>query len=137
MSEKKLSIEELLHRIDELLDILNIISRDLVEVSKVLKTFKVQATVPRRVQAIEAVQVLFPEDLKEMLEFEEMEKYIVIRPRGYLGSENFSKIASIIRDAGGEYISAGKESHFRIFKDVGSERKTGSDNAVYQSELGL
>ena len=114
MSERKLNMEELLHRIDELLEILNIISRDLVEVSKVLKTFRVQATVPRRVQAIEAVQVLFPEDLKDMLEFEEMEKYIVIRPRGYLGSENFAKIASIVRELGGEYVSAGRDSHFKI-----------------------
>ena len=31
-------------------------------------------------------------------------------------AENFAKIASIVRGAGGEYISAGKESHFRIPK---------------------
>jgi len=59
-------------------------------------------------------RTLFPKDLEELLTFEETASYIVIKPRQYFGSENFSKIASIVREAGGEYISAGKESHFRI-----------------------
>lgn len=60
------------------------------------------------------VRILFPKDLEAMLTFEETGNYIVIKPRQYLGSENFSKIAAIVREANGEYISAGKESHFRI-----------------------
>jgi hypothetical protein len=31
-----------------------------------------------------------------------------------LGSENFAKIAAIVREAGGEYISMGEQSHFRL-----------------------
>ena len=115
MTERELSAEELLQRIDQLLDVLNLISRDLTEVSKALKSFGAPAGVPPgRMRAIEDVQVLFSDDLKEMLEFEETEEYVIIRPRRYLGSENFAKIASIIRDTGGEYVSAGRESHFRI-----------------------
>jgi len=63
---------------------------------------------------IEKVKVLFPKDLADMLSFILEGKNIIIKPRQFLGSENFAKIASIVRDADGEYVSAGKESHFRI-----------------------
>jgi hypothetical protein len=121
MSEKKVSMEELLQRIDQILNVLNMISKDLTDVSKALREMGVPsaaaAALPRRTEAIEDVRVLFPKDLEEMLEFEEKEEYIIIRPRRYLGSENFAKIASTIRGAGGEYVSAGKESHFRVPKE--------------------
>ena len=61
------------------------------------------------------IQDVFPKKLEEMLEFEETPEWILIRPRHYLGGDNFGKIAGIIRDQlKGEYISAGKDSHFRI-----------------------
>ncbi len=66
--------------------------------------------------SIDDIKTLFPKDLEEMLTFEDSQGYIIVKPRQYLGSDNFSKIASIIREAGGEYISAGKQSHFRIPK---------------------
>jgi len=119
MSEKKPSTEQLLQRINQLLDVLNMISKDLSEISKALKTVSVPAAPvapTERMRAIPDVQALFPKGLAEMLDFEEKEKFIVIRPRQFLGSENFAKIASIVREAGGEYISAGKESHFRLPK---------------------
>lgn len=116
MNERKLSVEELLRRIDELLNVLNVISRDLAEVSKSLREAGVAVAPAERMRTIEDVRVLFPEDLEGMLTFEEKEDYVVIKPRQYLGSENFAKIASIVRGAGGEYISAGKESHFRVPK---------------------
>jgi hypothetical protein len=56
----------------------------------------------------------FPEDLQSMLTFDVTPDYIKIAPRQFLGSESFAKIASIVRGIGGEYISAGKASHFRI-----------------------
>lgn len=120
MSERKSSMEELSRRIDELLNILSMISRDLAEVSKTLREITPPAPVsPARMQRIEEIRAAFPKDLEEMLTFEETEMYIVIRPRQYLGSENFAKIASIVRDVGGEYISAGKESHFRVPREMG------------------
>lgn len=57
---------------------------------------------------------LFPEDLRTLLSFEQKEGFCIIKPRQFLGSENFAKIADIVKQHGGEYISAGKESHFRI-----------------------
>ncbi|MFQ6095959.1 MAG: hypothetical protein ACE5NN_07425 [Candidatus Bathyarchaeia archaeon] len=66
---------------------------------------------------VEDVTKAFPRDLAGMLYFEDAGQSILIKPRHYLGSENFAKIAAILRDQlGGEYISAGKESHFRINK---------------------
>ena len=127
MPEKKLSIEELSQRIDQLLNVLNIISRDLAEISKSLKAVGAPAapavTPPAaaptgRMRTIEDVRVLFSSDLEEMLTFEETGNYIVIKPRRFLGSDNFAKIASIVRGVGGEYISAGKESHFKIPRET-------------------
>jgi hypothetical protein len=65
---------------------------------------------------VEDVRMMFPENLENLLNFEEREDHIVVKPRQFLGSENFAKIASIVRDMGGEYISAGKESHFKVPK---------------------
>ena len=119
MSERKLGIDELLERIDELLSILKMVSRDLTDISKELKAVGVPEPVPTptptaEMRTTDDVRVLFPKDLEEMLTFEESGEYVVVKPRQYLGSDNFAKIASIIREAGGEYVSAGKESHFRI-----------------------
>jgi len=123
MSEKKLKVEQLLQRIDELLTVLNMISRDLAETAKALKEVSGAPAAPvviseEKKRVIEDIKVLFPENLEGMLTFEEVKDFIVIKPRQFLGSENFAKIAAIVRDAGGEYISAGKESHFRIPREL-------------------
>jgi len=67
---------------------------------------------------LEHLKMMFPEDLENLLNFTEKEnekgKFIMVKPREFLGSENFAKIASVVRAAGGDYISAGKDSHFRV-----------------------
>jgi hypothetical protein len=60
--------------------------------------------------------MLFPEELDNMLAFEDKGDYVMIKPKQFLGSENFAKIASTVRGIGGEYISAGRDSHFRVYK---------------------
>jgi hypothetical protein len=123
MGEEKISNEELARKIDELLSVLKVISGDLTEVSKSLKA----ANKPAAPQAVPApptqkkrnmkdVKQAFSSELEGMLLFEEKEKLIIVRPRRFLGSDNFAKIASIIRNLGGEYISAGKKSHFEVPK---------------------
>ncbi len=132
MSDHKPSTEEVLGRLSEVLDVLSKISEDLEDIARSLKTvrpavvppattlpvLKVSGeTAPRSVgRGIEDVRMMFTKELEELLDFEEKEDYIRVKPRKYLGSDNFAKIASTIRGAGGEYISAGKESHFRIPK---------------------
>jgi len=64
---------------------------------------------------IEGVTDSFPEDLRGMLSFEDSKDSYLIRPRHYLGVDNFARIAAIVRDElKGRYISAGKDSHFEI-----------------------
>jgi hypothetical protein len=131
MSEEKERIEKLAEKVDELLVVLSNIAEDLRIVSASLKSIAVSqlaqptptptAPAPETPQAekpldIDDVKMMFPEDLEGLLNFEDKGEYIKITPRQYLGAENFAKIAQIVRGAGGDYISAGKESHFRIPK---------------------
>jgi hypothetical protein len=134
MTEEKEKIENLTRKVDELTVILNGIMEDLRQVSASLKSIAVaRFTQPSAVtaappsplpapqtggksKAVEDIKMMFPEDLENLLSFEEKEDYVVIKPRQFLGSENFSKIASTVRGIGGEYISAGKASHFRVPK---------------------
>jgi len=62
----------------------------------------------------EKVSELFPEDLRNLLSFEQKADTCVIKPKQFLGSENFAKIVDIVKQHGGDYVSAGKESHFKI-----------------------
>jgi hypothetical protein len=73
-----------------------------------------QKKIDENASPVDKVKILFPQELETMLTFTLTNDYVVIKPRQFLGSENFAKIASIVREASGEYISAGKESHFRI-----------------------
>lgn len=131
MSEEREKMDKLTKRIDELLIILNRVVEDLQHVSTSLKSLAVSRITqsstgappvtaapeaPGKEASIEDVKMMFPEDLEDMLSFEEKKDYIKIKPRQFLGSDNFAKIASIIRGIGGEYVSAGKESHFRVPK---------------------
>jgi len=147
MGESEKKIEDLLGRIDELIRILKFLSNDLSEISRSLKaslgaytstqeaspseslkppvsaqqTIALEEPSPQSVSSesitIDSVQSLFPPDLASLLYFEDMDNYILVKPRQYLGSDNFRRIASIVRDQlGGEYISAGRDSHFRIPK---------------------
>jgi hypothetical protein len=135
MSTEKERIEKLAEKVDELLVVLNNIAEDLRIVSASLKSIAVSQLAPspsapappapeapqaEKPLSIDDVKMMFPEDLEGLLNFEDKGEYIKITPRQYLGAENFAKIAQIARGAGGDYISAGKDSHFRIPK-----RRTG------------
>ncbi len=67
-------------------------------------------------RSLDDIRTSFPEELETRLSFEEKADYIIIKPKQFLGSDNFAKIASAVRGMGGEYISAGKDSHFRVPK---------------------
>jgi hypothetical protein len=129
MSGEKENLEKLVERIDELLVVLSRISEDLRGMSGSIKSAAgsqvtqpaPQAAAPvsheiHENKSVEDVRVAFPEDLEALLSFQEKDDYIMVKPRQFLGSENFAKIASAVRGMGGEYISAGKDSHFRVPK---------------------
>jgi hypothetical protein len=126
VGEEKVNIQELAQKVDQLLNILKVVSADLAEVSKSLKTVTVQKA-PPAVSSVSAphvekkydlngVKQAFSSELAGMLLFEETGKFVVVKPRRFLGSDNFSKVASVVRELGGEYVSAGKNSHFKIEK---------------------
>ena len=124
MTTEKEKLEKLLERIDKILLVLKGISDDLRVVSASLKSMAVsqithpstQPSAPVSRESLQDIRMSFPEDLENLLNFEEKTDYIMIKPRQFLGSENFAKIASTVRGMGGEYISAGKDSHFRVPK---------------------
>jgi hypothetical protein len=129
VSVEKEKIDKLIERVDELLVVLNKISEDLRSVSGSIKSLAVsqitQPTAPtvavhsvtvEKKKSLQDIRMAFPEDLENLLSFEERDEYIIVKPRQFLGSENFAKVASAVRGLGGEYISAGRDSHFRVYK---------------------
>ncbi len=126
MSADKERLDKLVERIDELITMLNKVSEELRSVSASMRsTAGSQAQPPASApsaretsgrKSLEDIRMMFPEDLEGLLSFEEKGDYIIIKPRQFLGSENFAKIASTVRGIGGEYISAGRDSHFRVAK---------------------
>jgi hypothetical protein len=117
MGEDRERLERLAEKVEELLIVLNIIAEDLKAVAASLRAIATaQVGQPVKALSIEDVKKMFPEDLEGLLNFEDKGEYIKITPRQYLGAENFAKIAQIVRDAGGDYVSAGKDSHFRVPK---------------------
>jgi hypothetical protein len=125
MSEERPKIEDLSRRIDELLNVLNVISRDLADISKALKEVGVQTPAPaipvaptEGMRSVEDIRRSFSSDLEELLIFEEAGDHVMIRTRRFLGSDNFAKIASVVRSLGGEYVSAGKDSHFKVPRET-------------------
>jgi hypothetical protein len=83
-----------------------------------------QAQQPQPQQPKKMVQLTIQEQLERLKQpFGELAGYLtftvkegkaVLTPRQFLGAENFAKIAKIVREHGGEYISAGKESRFEM-----------------------
>jgi hypothetical protein len=63
---------------------------------------------------LDKIKAAFPQDLQSLLTFEVQGEMCVIKARQYLGTENFAKIASVVRGLGGEYVSQGKDSHFKV-----------------------
>lgn len=127
-----------LKNIDEKLGVIvNLLMADPKKVEEVAKAVQpkkeVQKTQPtlssKDSKEMERLKLMFPEDLESMLRFEEKDTYFKISPRQFLGSDNFSKIASIIREAGGAYISDGKKSHFTL-----ATSKLGTGQPVEEKE---
>lgn len=127
MGGEEIDVKEILRRIDDLTTVLRIMLDDLAEISRILKarleTRALEMPTPvipaQRPRNIEDIQRVFPQDLLNLLLFEVTEEHIIIKPRQYLGPENFAKIASIVREQlKGEYVSHGKESHFRVPRRV-------------------
>jgi hypothetical protein len=67
-------------------------------------------------KTLEQIKGAFTEDLRNLLGFEENSQAFIIKPRQFLGSENFARAVEVVKGLGGQYISKGKESHFEVPK---------------------
>lgn len=65
--------------------------------------------------SVKWVRGLFKEEQQAILAITDEGDYVKAKA-GYLKSEKFAELARIVQDNGGEYISAGKDSHFRFHK---------------------
>jgi hypothetical protein len=65
------------------------------------------------------IEQCFPMELAEFLNFEDKGTHIEISPKQFLGSDNFARVLTIVKELQGEYVSAGKNSHFKIPKVEG------------------
>lgn len=128
-STDKEKLNQLFGKVEEIASSLNKLTEDLRSVSLSLKSLagnqvsmppvQTPATIPpvsSKPRSVDDIRMSFPEELETRLSFEDKSDYIMIKPKQFLGSENFAKIASAVRGMGGEYISAGKDSHFRVPK---------------------
>ena len=59
---------------------------------------------------------IFPEPYSEMLTISDQGTYWQIKPKQFLDSSDFSEVLRIVKQYNGEYVSAGKSSHFRAPK---------------------
>lgn len=132
MSTDKDKLNALTAKVEEIALTLSKVSDELRVVSTQLKSLTCVAVIqsaPAQAQAaalphagvgkertLDEIRMSFPEELETRLGFEDKGDYIIIKPKQFLGSENFAKIASTVRGMSGEYISAGKDSHFRVPK---------------------
>ncbi len=128
-STDKEKLNQLLGKVEEIASSLSKLTEDLRSVSLSLKSLagnqvsmspaQASSTLPSvssKPRSVDDIRMSFPEELETRLSFEDKDDYIMIKPKQFLGSENFAKIASAVRGMGGEYISAGKDSHFRVLK---------------------
>jgi hypothetical protein len=67
------------------------------------------------VSAVENAVALFPPELANKLSFSDEGEFVRVKPIKFLGAENFAAVAEAIRGKG-EYVSAGKDSHFKLYK---------------------
>ncbi|MEM3618509.1 MAG: hypothetical protein QXK47_05500 [Candidatus Bathyarchaeia archaeon] len=96
----------------DLIDVLVSLRDSLIKAVEAINVY-INTQTPPTVK-VEELKEAFPQDLRGLLEFNLEGDQCVIKPRGFLGAENFSRIASIVRAHNGTYISDGKNSHFKV-----------------------
>ncbi len=95
-----------------LLDLLDDFERGIAAFKKRVADLK-KVSAPKYATEAE-VKKLFPQELEGYLTFALEGENWIVKPKQFLGAERFAEIAKIVRNAGGDYVSAGRESHFRI-----------------------
>ena len=92
------------------------VSEYCAEMLNQINHIKIMKTPVQYASKIEQIRDLFPIPLVKMVTITEEQEAIIIKPVQYLGAEIFSKVMKIVTHVGGEYVSAGKNSHWEIPK---------------------
>jgi len=71
--------------------------------------------------SLDQIKTLLSE-YKDDLDFTEEKERITIKPNKFLGYQNLGKIATIIRQQNGEYVSQGKNGFFTVPKPTTQKR---------------
>ena len=66
--------------------------------------------------ALEKIKAKFNSKWVEFLDFEVDDQNYIIKPKKYLGANMFYELSARIHRLDGFYVSAGKNSHFKIPK---------------------
>jgi hypothetical protein len=77
-------------------------------------TPKTQQLTNKNTDPITTLRANFTEEIDQKLNYKQQNSSILIHPKNFLGSEIFAEISTIVRRLRGEYISAGRDSHWRI-----------------------
>lgn len=72
------------------------------------------AIVPKGVDPVNFVREKFPPELEAELEFTQIGNDVMVKPKKFLGGDVFREVSEFVKSMDGEYISADKNSHFRI-----------------------
>ena len=69
---------------------------------------------PRDYSNITDIELKFTQEQASKLSFEQIGDSWIIKPKAFLGSELFADISARVRELGGQYVSDGKNSHFKV-----------------------
>lgn len=82
----------------------------------------------------ERILEVLGKDIEEFLEITKLVKdgrsCWVLKPKRYLGSDVFADVIKGIKKLGGEYVSAGKDSHFEVPVEKEGSPKEPSDSEI-------
>lgn len=106
-----LTAEQRLEKLRAQLDVLQ------ENIDQIKATLRVKAQLPEQHPPVSDVKApVFPELYAEMLTVSDEGSAWTVRPKEFLKPNDFREIASIVKQYGGTYVSAGKFSHFRVPK---------------------
>jgi len=109
-----IAMRESIQRIELELRKTNELRSRMLEVPDKPVTTEPEVTKPESPEATEKAMLLFPTDLIEQLTFTVEGEVVKIKAKKYLETEVFAQAAHIVSEAGGKYISEGKNSRFEI-----------------------
>jgi len=101
-------------KLDSLIAGQDAIMQQIEEIKQFIKGFAAQQNRELTVDEVKQALQAYEKDLI----FSETDMSIIVKPDGYLGKDKFKSISSVLRslNPATEYVSAGKESHFRVPK---------------------